>query len=694
MYHLRQRLCWMVCLFCSLGILLTPAWAQDAATNTHVGLPVDWSHEHVVLSNGATLAARVKGNQDPRLRGRWMARSRAPQKARSTSSPLGKGYGKNKVHIDWSVAIGNGTVAPTMSPAKYTFDAGATPSCASDFVVMGLNVPGVSGSPAAAIAASGASRNNNVVTITTSAAHNFAIGAQVTIAGVTDTSFNGTFVITSIPTATTFTYAQTATNATSGNGTATEVNQANLVAFNNLYSGNITGNVGLCGTGSATFMWAYNVSSAGGSILTSPSISLDGKKIAFVESTPTSSIFRVLTYDPCTVSTSQCAGNGASATSPVVPGSGNAASMSSPITYASATNTLSSPWIDYHNDVAYVGADNATIYRITGVFYGTPTLDTNFGTTPGVPGITLSNNCASVAATPAKLTAPVQVLGSTGGLDTGYLFVGDDTGCLTAIDVATRTVIGSVTVGGHTVGGLTPAVYDAPVVDVSNPNLLSVFATSSSSNNSTSFGGVSVLNTAAIIQAELDTTVPTFSAVSGAQLGSGATSSSFLQLHAPAFDNNYFNNNITATTGFMYACGTGTGNTAPSLMRIGFTAGSPPIMNTAVNGSPVLLSGSNGVECSPLLEFANPSISPTDLLFVSIVTTNGLLFTYDVTGAMPTGFKSIAAVRGGTSGLVVDNAQLTTQQGSSVYFTPLINGNSGVCNGVKCAVKLTQSSLQ
>jgi hypothetical protein len=41
------------------------------------------------------------------------------------------------------------------------------------------------------------------------------------IGGVTDSSFNGTFTIVSVPSATTFTYAQTAANATSGNGTAT-----------------------------------------------------------------------------------------------------------------------------------------------------------------------------------------------------------------------------------------------------------------------------------------------------------------------------------------------------------------------------------------------------------------------------------------------------------------------------------------
>lgn len=65
-----------------------------------------------------------------------------------------------------------------------------------------------------------ASRTSNVVTITTAAAHGFPVGMSVLISGVTDTSFNGTFTIASVPSSTTFTYAQTAADASSSGGTA------------------------------------------------------------------------------------------------------------------------------------------------------------------------------------------------------------------------------------------------------------------------------------------------------------------------------------------------------------------------------------------------------------------------------------------------------------------------------------------
>lgn len=62
-------------------------------------------------------------------------------------------------------------------------------------------------------------RASNVVTITTTTNHQFQTGTDVVIAGVTTSSFDGTFSITRTGSAT-FTYAQTAGNASSSGGTA------------------------------------------------------------------------------------------------------------------------------------------------------------------------------------------------------------------------------------------------------------------------------------------------------------------------------------------------------------------------------------------------------------------------------------------------------------------------------------------
>jgi hypothetical protein len=66
----------------------------------------------------------------------------------------------------------------------------------------------------AALTVSNKALTSNVATITTSAAHGLFVGDTVKITGV-DTTFNGTWVITTVPSTTTFTYARTASNVTS-----------------------------------------------------------------------------------------------------------------------------------------------------------------------------------------------------------------------------------------------------------------------------------------------------------------------------------------------------------------------------------------------------------------------------------------------------------------------------------------------
>lgn len=72
----------------------------------------------------------------------------------------------------------------------------------------------------------GAVRATNVVTITTTAAHGLAVGDRVDVAAVTPvgaTDFNGEFVVASVPSTTTFTYAQILANDTGGSGTVTHM---------------------------------------------------------------------------------------------------------------------------------------------------------------------------------------------------------------------------------------------------------------------------------------------------------------------------------------------------------------------------------------------------------------------------------------------------------------------------------------
>jgi DNA-binding beta-propeller fold protein YncE len=71
------------------------------------------------------------------------------------------------------------------------------------------------------IAPNGAARvsSTSISTITTTAPHGLTVGDAVLITGVTDTSFNGVFVVATVPTSNSFTYTQAGPNSTSGGGT-------------------------------------------------------------------------------------------------------------------------------------------------------------------------------------------------------------------------------------------------------------------------------------------------------------------------------------------------------------------------------------------------------------------------------------------------------------------------------------------
>jgi len=83
------------------------------------------------------------------------------------------------------------------------------------------------------IANSGAVRTTNIATIKTTTAHGYIPGQSVVVANVSDASFDGTWVIATTPTGTSFTYANTGVDvaaATAGSGTVNAVQAATYQA--------------------------------------------------------------------------------------------------------------------------------------------------------------------------------------------------------------------------------------------------------------------------------------------------------------------------------------------------------------------------------------------------------------------------------------------------------------------------------
>jgi hypothetical protein len=474
--------------------------------------------------------------------------------------------------------------------------------------------------------------------------------------------------------------------------------QPNIVAFNNLYSGTAGGN-GVCNraaTGNdtgvaATVMWSYNVHAiaAGGAVPTSPVLSLDGAKVAFVESAAGNPAhFHVLAWKTGDGRVANLQ-NALLPKAIVAPFSATAPAAASgaatDLSFGTTTDTLSSPYIDYANDLAYVGNDIGVVYRIKNVFCTTascgtaaPSLDTTWG--GGTGAVTIGGTCTGAA---GKLTAPVlnyYNLNVYVGCADGKLYSISQTGTINPL------VVGDG-VTAKTFGG----IVDPPIVDGVNGF---IYAVSGSANN----GANGVL-----VQAKAN-----FSSSVAVPIGAGNQ----CNIHAPAFSNTYFTNPAAANslifvggvTGTVGPCTAG-GATGGAAVLYGATFGAGGILNAGPPANARASVNPVGSEYAPIGEFFNANIGTgRDSLFVSLLrnTNNGLLnvFSFDITNGWTTPFNpQNQTTEGlGASGMVVDNSS-ASGQASSIYFNAL-NENAACSNpqtGANtggCAVKLTQVALQ
>jgi len=472
-------------------------------------------------------------------------------------------------------------------------------------------------------------------------------------------------------------------------GAAGAAGTAKIVAFNSLYSTQGSAG-GLCDTNGPSVYWAYDT--AGGSAaqaLTSPVLSGDGSKIAFVDNSGSGATLRVLKWK---------AGEGTGVGTPATPdqdisGMSWSACMVGNSCVASiafnnvAGDTNSPPFYNYSTDVLYVGDNTGVLHKFTGVFKGTPTEITSGGWPLTVDSTTV-------------LTGPVFDSVS------GNIYIGDSSGVLSMIREVGSTV-GTCTApcvnSTLAVGGAGGGIVDTPIVDGTNEFVFAV-------------NGREGTNGGTILQASTDFSTSVVSFNIGNDTGDGAI------LYGGAFDNTYINSSAPSVAGHMYVCGKYHLHfDEPAIYQLSFTGagvlsgvGTPLINMTQVDDE----------ACSPITEVYNGGTSK-DWIFFSIgnnvntggapipagsCATNGggCVIGIDVTGGPswpPANVNNTASVpanpTGSTSGIVVDNVS-TSSQASNIYFS--LGGNStgtgpGLpsCNttaGVGCAVKLTQSTLQ
>jgi hypothetical protein len=455
--------------------------------------------------------------------------------------------------------------------------------------------------------------------------------------------------------------------------------QANLVGINELYSG--SNPTGLCGT-EPHINWAYNGSTAGGTILGSTTLSLDGTKIAYVESASSSSILHVLTWK---------AGQGTSPThsaSPTHVGScSSTTSCLTSLTYSStATTSGDGVYVNYDTDKGYVASNDGNVYQISCVF--TCALNAN----PTVDWVFTLPVAGTGGAQPVPGFLPVY--------DGGYVFVGDQLGEVWSINASGTTPV--LAAGPYMVGGGgctttnppgrtgTPSPCTAnggsygvggPVIDGSADKVYAY-----SGNDGTP--GAS----AVVVQLSFDLTDQVRDPVG---LGSVGNTTTNVPLDIGDFDNNYLSGD--PTDGHLFLCGTGTSDTTPYDYWIGFS--SYPLMNSESTQGPQRIAIA-GAPCTGYTAFYNPNINlggnpnDHDLLMSGVIDpTDGLLITDDISNGSITGPLNFVFYPGGTSNFIIDNIS-DEAQASNMYFSTLAVVSVGGCSNARCAVKLSQLDLE
>lgn len=450
-----------------------------------------------------------------------------------------------------------------------------------------------------------------------------------------------------------------------GLNTAGSATKANLVGLNYLYTGPTSG---LCNNvnGSHTqaeVYWAYQVT---GAINTSTVLSMDGKKVAFLEGGSPAK-FHVLAWKSEGTLTGPVAPPTA-ANAPAI-GSGQMATvaLSSPAQSfcPDTTTTLSSPFIDYDNDVAYVGADNGCLYRIKNVFCTTATCKA----TPVAPSLDLPFGSGSGAYL-LPPSAGALVLGSP-LLDsaTGNIFVGSSNGHVYGLNTvkAVSDVFNAPLPGsGQNFGNNNPTTDI--VVDSSNAKVY-VYSEDSSAV---------LLTGPQLFQFQTTTLL----SPANASIASGRTLTGKGPVYGIAFNDAFFSSTVQSTW-WIYMCSvSGLGTDYPVLYRVGFD-GTGKINSFSDPANILTLNGTTNPDvcAGPLTEFkGNDGV---DRLFFSL-SGAGLVDFADITGTPQTTAVPPVLSTGGATGIIIDNVS-TADQASSIYYMQLGGTN---------AVKLTQAQLQ
>ncbi len=358
-------------------------------------------------------------------------------------------------------------------------------------------------------------------------------------------------------------------------GTAT---QASILAYDNLYS-SCTGTV-------PSIYWAYNTV---GQILTSPVYSLDGTQVAFVQTNP--ALQGSLVLMKWAASTTETIGNPGTLTTE---DDMSYRACTAPCeTSVLLTNSLGTPaddrtssvFIDYDDDIAWVGDSHGWLHKFKGIFKGLPSEIT----TGGFPVYVNPTN-------PLALSDPIH------DYVTGNIFVSDAGGYLYSVNSST----GAVTKSGQLDFGT--GLVDSPLLD-SIGRYIYVFASSDGTSSCT--GGTTAC--AAVYQ--LSTSFAAGATGTKIVVGNSVkygTLPNPSPMYVGSFDSTYLSSSGASRTGNIYVCGNTGG--APTLYRIPIAAGVPG------SATSMTALSTSTTPCSPITDIRNPNTGggATEWMFVGV----------------------------------------------------------------------------
>ncbi len=462
---------------------------------------------------------------------------------------------------------------------------------------------------------------------------------------------------------------------------------ASIIAYKNIYATTCSG--------VPTVAWAYNTV---GTVGTSPTISLDGTQVAFVQNTAANAAQLVILKPSLT--------SGGTFSSPAaITTAANAAAYRNTcaapcmfaITFAkdgtnstlpsdglAAQGSTSSVWVDYAFDVVYVGDDEGYVHKFTGVFTGNPAEVTSGSVTwpIGITGATTTDN-----ANDSPLTSPIYD-GSR-----GVLYVGDFAKRVDWVNVSSGTISGLAAGGVRSsaaIGAGTQDTYDAPLVDPSAGTLGELYQMEADDGTSNCEFGLAGCSGVFQFAGEFA------AGAAGTEEATGYDGAGHLS-YTGSFDNAYYSG---PTAGHLYVCGGGTNNQVQTLYVISFSSTAHTGMSGVATGPAVTTASAT---CSSITEAYNGT---HDFIYTSVTNRGsasgctggkGCVVAFN-TDSVLTGSSTAAGSAyfpGGSSGIIIDNFSSATGA-SQIYFSPLGGGTGaascGATTSIGCAVQAAQGA--